>query len=329
MPEKRKISTRKILQLVVTIIVTAGCFTAILGASDRQQNEPLDKVSLHFVNDQYQFVNLDSFRVELIDNKNIKEHKTKLSKIDVKEIEKSALDNPWISQSQVYIDNNRCMQVYVTQRVPVARVFYEDGHSNYIGSTLKTLPLSKYFTYYTTVVTNVPQLKDEKENKNLRASIVKMVKFIEQDSFWSAQIAQISVTPDKKFELIPVLGVHKILFGDTSQMEQKFTHLFAFYKNVLNRIGWDKYHILDLRFDNQIVASPSIPWKPPTATAVSSMDWVTNIITEAAIDSAKKKAIEIKNKRKVLASAGKKKTKNKNTKSKKVVLNNKEIKKNN
>jgi cell division protein FtsQ len=115
----------------------------------------------------------------------------------------------------------------------------------------------------------------------LRAQIVKLVKFVEQDTFWSSQVAQISVTPDLQFELTPVLGTQKIVFGDTTNMKEKFTNLFAFYKKVLNRVGWNRYDVIDLRFKNQIVASPSIPWKPPTKNAISNMDWLKSIMDEA------------------------------------------------
>ena len=93
------------------------------------------------------------------------------------------------------------------------------------------------------------------------------------------------------FELVPVLGNQKIVFGDTSDMKNKLDNLFAFYKNVLNRIGWDKYEVLDLRYKNQVIATPSLPYKGPIDKSVAGMNWINSIVaTEAkneALDSAK------------------------------------------
>jgi len=56
-------------------------------------------------------------------------------------------------------------------------------------------------------------------------------------------------------ELIPKVGNHLIIFGDTSQMSQKFENLILFYRKGLTKVGWDKYNIINLKFKNQVVCS--------------------------------------------------------------------------
>lgn len=286
MAKKRKISVRKLLRAFVTLVVTCSSVVLILGASRQQQTKTLNKVHLKVRNENdYLFLDKKQLWEDLVVNKGIKEGKTKLTALDIKSVERTSYQNQWISESQVYVDNKRDLHIFVTQRLPVSRVFYENGQSFYLDSSLRLLPLSDQFTYYTTIVTNVPVLKTDSANKALRAQIVKLVKFIEKDTFWNAQIAQISVTPEQKFELIPVLGTHKIEFGDTTNMQKKFNNLFAFYKRVLNKIGWDRYGTLDVKYNGLVVASPSIPWKPPTRNAISNMDWVKSIMGDAPKDS--------------------------------------------
>ncbi|MBS1689581.1 MAG: hypothetical protein JSS96_12715, partial [Bacteroidetes bacterium] len=74
----------------------------------------------------------------------------------------------------------------------------------------------------------------------------------------------------------------RILLGDTARLAEKFDNLFLFYKNILNRVGWDKYETLDLRFKDQVVASPALPWKAPVDKAMSNMNWVKSIIDMGA-----------------------------------------------
>jgi cell division protein FtsQ len=280
MAKKRKISIIKVLRAFVTMIVTTGCLVAVLGASRMQHAKKLNNIELQIRNDQYRFLDKKSLWDSIITKRGIREGQTMVTKLNVKGIEKTAYKNEWVEDAQVYVDNKRNLHIFVTQRVPVARIFYENGQSFYLDKSLKLLPLSEFFTYYTTVVTNVPLLTNDSIDKSLRAQIVKLVKFVEQDTFWSSQVAQISVTPDLQFELTPVLGTQRIVFGDTTNMKEKFTNLFAFYKKVLNRVGWNRYDVLDLRFKDQIVASPSIPWKPPTKNAISNMDWLKSIMDE-------------------------------------------------
>lgn len=279
MTAKRKISVRKVLQAFVTLLVTTACLVAILGASKMQKTKTLNRIHINIENEnKYQFLNKTILREELIDQKEIKEGKTTIENLDIHAIEKKALKNPWIASAQVYLDYSRNMFIKISQRVPVARIFYENGKSCYLDTGLKMLPLSDNFSYYTTIVTNVPELKNDSVSRSLKAQIIKLVHFVERDSFWSAQIAQISIGENYQFDLVPVLGKHIIRFGDTTNMQKKFKNLFAFYTHVLNRIGWDKYEELDLRFDNQLVASPAIPWKPPARNAVSNLDWLKNIM---------------------------------------------------
>ena len=94
---------------------------------------------------------------------------------------------------------------------------------------------------------------------------------------------------------MPVLGQQRIIFGDTSRIKEKFSNLYSFYTNVLNRVGWDKYETLDVRFKGQVVAAPSLPYKGPVDKAATGMNWINSIVqTEARIDSMHAEKAEAK-----------------------------------
>ena len=87
-------------------------------------------------------------------------------------------------------------------------------------------------------------------------------------------------------QIVPVIGDQRIIVGNVEGLKQKLNNLFVFYKNVLNRIGWDRYQVLDVRFDGQVVASPSLPYTGPVDKAVTNMNWINSIVeTEAKNDS--------------------------------------------
>jgi cell division protein FtsQ len=144
------------------------------------------------------------------------------------------------------------------------------------------MPLSDNYTYYTTVVTNAPDMHSDSAGMVLKAKIVKMVRSLQADKFWNAQVSQVIIDSVGTFEFVPVLGNQRIRFGDTINTAEKLANLVVFYKNVLNRIGWDKYEVLDVRFNNQVVASPSLPYAGPKDMAVKKMNWISSIeMTEA------------------------------------------------
>ncbi|HTN47576.1 MAG TPA: hypothetical protein VL098_14595 [Flavipsychrobacter sp.] len=279
MTAKRKISIRKVLQAVFTLLLTGGCVAAILSASKIQETEKLKSISLHVRNEnKYQFLDKQSLLASIKRKNHLIANSTTLNQIHLKAIEQQVYEDPWVAEAQVYIDNQRNMHIYATQHVPAARIFFENGQSYYLNDSLKLLPLSSKFTYYTTVVTNVPWFNNDSLNNAARAQIVSLVHTVEKDSFWNAQIEQITMTPDLEFEMYPVLGTHKILFGDTTAAERKFENLLGFYKTILNKIGWDRYELLDARYKDQIVASPALAWKMPAKGFISNMDWVKTIM---------------------------------------------------
>ena len=283
---KPNISIRKILQVCLTIVVSAGCIIAMVSAERIEDNKMLAGVEVHFKNDKkYHFIEENEIMNMAINNRNIDVLHTPVSGLDIHTMEQVIMADPWVAHAQVYIDNNRILHMYVTQRIPVARIFQQDGSSYYLDRTLSIMPLSRNYIYYTTVVTNVPPLENDSTGWALRHDIVALVNNIQADTFWNAQISQVVVDTAGTFELMPVLGDHTILFGDVSGMKDKFSNLFLFYKNVLNRIGWDKYQTLDLRFKGQVVASPSLPYKGPVDKAIDKMNWINSIVeTEAKND---------------------------------------------
>ncbi len=287
MAEKRKISVRKILQVLLTFVVTTCCIIAMVSAAKIEDNKTLTSVAVHIRNEKkYHFVEQKEIMDLAINNRHIDIVHTPISRLDIHSMEQTILANPWISGAQVYIDNDRVLHMYITQRIPVARLFQQNGQSYYLDTTLSIMPLSENYKYYTSVVTNVPVLRNDSMGWALRKQIVSLVRYIQADSFWNAQISQIIVDSDATFELMPVLGDQRILFGEVSGMKDKFGNLFVFYKNVLNRIGWDKYETLDVRFKDQVIALPSLPYKPPVDKAIENMNWITSIIeTEAANDA--------------------------------------------
>lgn len=293
MAKKRKISVRRVLQVLLTLVVTTACVMGILSAARIEDNKRLTGIDIQIINGKkYHFLDEQDVKHMLVDNRHIDINQTPVGKLDIHVMENIITANPWVGEAQVYVDNNRLMHVNVTQRVPVARIFEANGNSYYVDTTLSDLPLSEKYVYYTTVVTNMPELKNDSLSRSLKAQVLKLVRFVEDDTFWNAQVSQIIVDSNYSFEVVPVLGNQRILVGDTSRLVEKFDNLFLFYKNILNRIGWDKYQTLDLRYKDQVVASPALPWKAPVDKALSNMNWVKSIIDMGAkkegIDTALK-----------------------------------------
>ncbi|NDC42299.1 MAG: hypothetical protein EBZ77_12245 [Chitinophagia bacterium] len=285
MSTKTKISAKKVLQALLTLVVTTGCVIAMVSAARVQgeafvvkgtvENTGIRKV--HFLQDS------DIYK-EAITNRGIDLFHTPISKLDLHAMEQVLLTDPWVASAQIFVDNQLQLHIAVTQRVPVLRLFMQTGRDMYMDSTMHLMP-TKPYPFNALAVTNVPDLGTDSLGTSIKCKLQRLASVIEADTFWNAQTAEIIMDSATCFELVPVAGDHNIVIGDTDRLQQKLNNVFAFYKNVLNKIGWDKYKVLDARFKGQIVASPSIPYSGKTDHFDKT--WLSEIlIADARKDSA-------------------------------------------
>lgn len=279
MERTRKISIRKILQTLLTLTVVAGCVLAVTSANKAAKKTLIRTVDIRITNSkQLGFLDEQLVKELLLKNRHIDFQAMAIETLDLHQMENIARSNPWVSDAEVFIDNQHDLHIRLTQRKPVLRIFQTNGNSYYIDSMLNVVPLSTRYVHYTPVITGMPPLNNDSIGQKWKAEALYLSSRIEKDPFWKAQVTQININNEGKYELIPVLGKHHILLGDTSRLEEKLTNLLSFYKNVLNKVGWDRYELLDARFAGQVVASPAIQWKVPVDRALSNMNWVQAII---------------------------------------------------
>lgn len=278
----RKISVRKIIQTLVTLVAVIGCALAMISADQRHAKKKVKAVKLVVKSPAgVHFLTEEAVERMLFTGRHISPQKLSIAHLDERSMEAILSANPWVRDAEVFTDGEQVMHITLTQRVPVVRLFETNGNSYYLDAALQAMPLSSQYTHYTPVVTGVPKLGTDSAAMAVKGQIVGLVSHIQRDTFWNAQVTQIDMRADGGFELLPVLGKQRIILGDTARVTKKLENLFAFYKQVQNKVGWDKYNTIDLRYDGQVVASPALPWKAPVDRAISNMSWLQAIMDNA------------------------------------------------
>ena len=172
------------------------------------------------------------------------------------QIEQSLANIKWIKNAEIFIDNKQEVQVRIEQRIPVARIFTATGGSFFIDATAKQLPLKQLTVMRLPVITGFPSDQEQlsKPDSALLSHVLKLAMLIREDSFFSAQVAQVNIASNGDLEMIPTLGDHLVLIGSIENIEDKLNRLYTFYKKVWIQSGINAYQVLDCRFDHQIVA---------------------------------------------------------------------------
>lgn len=159
-----------------------------------------------------------------------------------------------VSDAQIYFDVASVLQVRVVERIPVARVFTTAGNSFYLDSLGTILPLSDAVVIQCPVFNGMKLTGNDPDAVQAK-QVVGLAKYIQADSFWSAQVGHFEIDEKGRFEMIPLAGNHRVQFGIPDEPADAFQRLWIFYQQVLRVQGLDRYARIDVRYRGQVVAS--------------------------------------------------------------------------
>jgi cell division protein FtsQ len=181
----------------------------------------------------------------------------RISDISIAQLEALVDQDPWVKNAEIYMDNAQQLNIKVTQREPVARIFTFSGNSFYLDGAGEHIPVSSRYAARVPVFTGFPTdaPKLQKADSLLTEQIVDMGTYIGNNPFWMAQVEQLMITDDRRFEFIPKLGDQVISFGEGIDIDKKFNKLLAFYKEGLNKVGWNNYARINIAFENEVVCT--------------------------------------------------------------------------
>jgi len=216
-----------------------------------------DSSEYHFVTKR-QILNLVYGNRERILGKPVKD-------ISISEIENRINELREIKGVEVYISIDGTMRVFVDQRDPIMRVMPASGGDYFIDGEGVVVRKRNLYTPRLHIIEGNVKISQAMLNgvsildTSIKGSILKdiyyLVRYINDDNFWSAQIDQIYVDNNDEIDLIPRVGNQLIHFGTIENLEGKLRNLEAFYDQVLPEVGWNKYSLINLEFENQIVCN--------------------------------------------------------------------------
>ncbi len=186
--------------------------------------------------------------------------KKRMKDVNPRDIEDKLKDSPFVKTAQCYKTKDGCVNVSITQSLPIVRVKNAAGEDYYLDDHGGIMPNSSYTSDLIIATGNIPRWYSRMYLADLAIEIMK-------DELWRNQIVQINILPGQGVELVPRVGDHIVYLGSLPQaknagrrkaliadfVQTKLGRLEKFYKYGLSKAGWNKYSYIDLEFDNQII----------------------------------------------------------------------------
>lgn len=262
-----KSTIKKVLFIVIWICIGGGMITLLLAAINKKNKGACRDYSITIKGAENNFF-IDKNDVEQMLKKELKTNikGMPVASFNLHRLEQVLGNNTWVSNAELYFDNNDILHITIIEKEPVARIFTTGTASFYIDSAGEKMPLSDKLSARVPVFTGFPDKKLLSARDSVLLNDVRITaRYIINDPFWMSQVAQIDITPERTLEMMPVVGNHTVKLGNAEHIDKKFRRLLVFYKQVLSKAGFDKYKLIDVQFEGQVVASKYEAEKGDTA----------------------------------------------------------------
>jgi cell division protein FtsQ len=252
---KSKVKIRREVKVVILLIVVSF----LIAFSERKQGGAVCKdvqVEIENVRDNYFLDEAEILRQVETSGQQIKG--INLERINFKKIETKLKLDRHILDAELYGDLKGNLIVRVKLRRPLARIVQQDAPDAYIAEDGTVMSVSENYSSRVVLVSG-PFVKPLLESEDLKkseegAKLLTMIKFIKDDDFWSAQVAQLDIDRGGKITLYPQVTSQLVEFGVPDNIEIKFKKLMIFYKEILPTRGWNKYERVNVEYEGQIIA---------------------------------------------------------------------------
>ncbi|MCS3530301.1 FtsQ-type POTRA domain-containing protein [Chryseobacterium sp. JUb7] len=191
--------------------------------------------------------------VYFVDEKDIREivkkenPSEKVGDLDIPALEKRINALPAIDSANVYLNLNGKLNLDIKQRVPVFRL-NKDGKDFYVDEKGIEFPISRTYSHPCMLVTGNVK-KDEYEK------LAELVEKIDKDDFSKKYFIGISKDNNGDYNLLTSEGNYKVELGDLDNIDLKVKGFKAFVEKYLVYQDPQKYNMVSIKYQNQIVAT--------------------------------------------------------------------------
>ena len=227
------------IKLFFLLVLISGLFYSTISVNNLRD---ISKTDIYIHDSSNLFITKDSIKsavIEIITTKNI--HK---SSVHLKALEFELNKIELVRKSDVFIDVNGTMVIDIEQRKPIARFI---DNKFYLDEDGFVMPKSKYYS------ARVPVIKGYAKTQDQLDLIYKLSNYIRDDKFLSQSATEILIDSNSNFSIKLRDYRFKILIGQLNNLELKIKNFKAFYINASANQILNKYSVINLQFDNQVV----------------------------------------------------------------------------
>lgn len=228
------------LPFLVLVITSLFAFT-----NSKNSRREIKAVNIVFKGDQKLFLTTENVSKLLIQNQEVVMNKPK-EIIDLNLLETALKTNQIIKSAEVHLSVVGVLTAEIEQKRPIARV--NTNASYYIDDQGTFMPLSSNYSARVPLITGAI-------NKKNTLQILPVAKMIDEDAFLKSHVIEMILNHDNTVDLRFRSYDFKIHLGTLKQLDKKINNLKAFYQKAYRDSTLQKYSLVNLKFDNQVICT--------------------------------------------------------------------------
>lgn len=233
---------KKILQMTFMALICVGLYAF---TNYRNKARMVEGVLIKFTPNENVYTNSQAVNKLLI-QKNKGPLKQPKEKVALSTIEKWLNEDPMLQNAMVYLTVDGALEALLTQKTPEARVVSDSVF--YIDKQGKPMPLSLFYS------ARVPMVSGDITLLSLK-DVHEIVSYSDEDVFLKKNMVGIEVVKEGYYKLIFRMEDFEVVLGSVQNLEKKTKKLQAFYNKATKDNSLQDYSLVDLRFENQVVAT--------------------------------------------------------------------------
>lgn len=258
---------KKFLRISVWILTIGVVVTLMSFATKHQEDKICWNLEVEVANsNDFNFVN-KTMVLDAIVNANDNVVGRSMSDLNISETRKAVQALHAVKDVEVRTTIDGQMKVWVSQRTPISRLLFPDGSSLYLDDSGHAMPTATNYTARVPVITgNLRGSADEILNTDPYLTDYEQVKscfelsvFTMNHPWLHAQAEHFYVESNGDFVMIPRVGNHRVVIGNTENLNTKIKKLEAFYAETVGARDLNKYTTINLKYRDQVVCTKK-PW---------------------------------------------------------------------
>lgn len=230
------------LKIIVLLFVVAGLYAF---SNHRSNHKKINDLKVEFSGDENLYLSYDMVNKLLIQNYGTLENVPK-EKLVLNSVEEVLQANEMVKSAQVYLTVNGELTSKIVQRRPIGRI--EGDVKFYLDDEGKRMPLSRNHS------ARVPIITGEITGDTLEDAYA-ILNHINLDEFLRKNVIGIHIRAVDDYQLKFRTDDFVVNLGSVDDLEEKFNNFKAFYTKAAKDKTLEKYNIVSLEYNNQVVCT--------------------------------------------------------------------------